>query len=90
MAHVRQAHLPGNYELYDSSSNKLGPAVCRDCWEGASKQTTARLDTVWVSVRGEPMVWWLCQDHVNKYKVQESGEIRFLKFVEGAIPNPSL
>ncbi len=90
MRQVRQAHLPGNYELYDSSSNKLGPVVCRDCWENAKKETTASLETVWVSVRGEPMIWWLCQNHMALLKGRKSSEIRFVKFVHGAVPDPKL
>ena len=91
MSQVRQAHLPGNYELYDSSLNKLGPVVCKECWEGFRKETTAPLDTVWVSFKGERMVWWLCQNHAEKLKAQKkSGEIQFLKLVQGAITSPRI
>ena len=91
MSQVRQAHLPGNYELYDASSNKLGPVVCKECWEGFKKETTAPLDTVWVSFKGERMVWWLCQNHAEKLKAQKkSGEIQFLKLVQGAITSPGI
>ncbi len=91
MSEVRQAHLPGNYELYDSSSNKLGPVVCKECWEGFKKETTAPLDTVWVSFKGERMVWWLCQNHADKLKAQKkSGDIQFLKLAKGAITSPRL
>ena len=90
MSQVRQAHLPGNYELYDPSSNKLGPVVCKECWEGFKKETTAPLDTVWVSFKGERMVWWLCQNHAEKLKAQKSGDIEFLKLVQGAMTSPRL
>ena len=91
MAQVRQAHMPGNYELYDPSSNKLGPVVCKECWEGFKKETTAPLDTVWVSFKGERMVWWLCQNHADKLKAtKKSGDLQFLKLVKGAISNPGI
>ena len=91
MSEVRQAHLPGNYELYDASSNKLGPVVCKGCWEGFKKETTAPLDTVWVSFKSEQMVWWLCQNHADKLKAQKkSGDIQFLKLAKGAITSPRL
>jgi len=47
------------------------------------------LDTVWVSFRGERMVWWLCQNHAEKLKAQKkSGDIEFLKLVKGATTSP--
>ena len=49
------------------------------------------MDTVWVSFKGEPMVWWLCQNHAEKLKTQKkSGDIQFLKLVQGAITNPGI
>ena len=90
MREVRQAHLPGNYEMYDSSSNKLGPGVCRDCWENSKMENSNSLDTVWVSVKGQPMVWWLCQNHLALLKGRKSSEIKFVRFVPGTVPNPRL
>ena len=71
-------------------SNKLGPVICRDCWEGAGKETTSPLDTVWVSLKGERMVWWLCQNHTEELKAQESNETLFLRLVHGVETNPGL
>ena len=88
MVQVLQAHMPGNYELYDLSSSKAGPAICKDCWEKANKRTTTPLDTVWVSTEGRSMVWWLCQDHAEKLKVKKSGDVRFVKRVKGVVANP--
>ena len=90
MSQVRQAHLPGNYEMYEPSSNKLGPVICKECWEGYHKETRSPLDTVWVSFKGERMVWWMCQDHANKLKAKKSGDIQFLKLAQGTITNPRL
>ena len=88
MDRVLYAHMPGNYELYDLSSSKAGPAICKDCWEKANKRTTTPLDTVWVSTNGQSLVWWLCQDHAEKLKVRKSGNVQFVKLVKGVVPNP--
>jgi hypothetical protein len=85
---VRQAHLPGNYELYDLSSNKLGLVVCKICWERHGKQTTSPMSTVCVSVEGYRMVWWLCQNHADELKAK--GEVKLLKSTQGAIPSPQI
>ncbi|HVH14488.1 MAG TPA: hypothetical protein VNA15_02060 [Candidatus Angelobacter sp.] len=90
MSEVRQAHLPGNYEMYTPSSNKLGPVICKECWEGYKKETTGPLDTIWVSFKGERMVWWMCQNHAEKLKAKKSGDIQFLKLAQGTITNPRL
>jgi hypothetical protein len=90
MAVVRQAHMPGNYELYDSSSNMLGPVICKDCWEQEKKQTTAPLETVWVSVEGWRMVWWLCRGHADLMKARRTGPERYLKSVRGVVKNPQI
>ncbi len=82
--------MPGNYELYDLSSSKAGPAICKDCWEKANQRTTTPLDTVWVSARGQSIVLWLCQDHVEKLKAKESGDIRFVRLVKGVVANPAV
>lgn len=60
---VRQAHLPGNYELYDEDTNVLGSPICKSCWEQAQLKNSDSLDTVWLSVGGWDMVWWLCKGH---------------------------
>jgi hypothetical protein len=60
---VRQAHLPGNYELYEESSNTLGPPICKHCWEEEHVKNSSSLDTVWLSVDGWPVVLWLCKGH---------------------------
>jgi hypothetical protein len=88
MVRVLQAHMPGNYELYDLSSSKAGPAICKDCWEKASKRTTDPLDTVWVSTKGGSMIWWLCQDHAEKLKAKKSGNVQFVRLVKGVAPHP--
>jgi len=88
MVQVLQAHMPGNYELYDLSSSKAGPAICKDCWEKANQTTTNPLDTVWASSRGQPVVFWLCQNHAEELKTKKSGELRFVKLVKGVVPNP--
>jgi hypothetical protein len=88
MVRVLQAHMPGNYELYDLSSSKAGPAICKDCWEKANKRTTRPLDTVWVSSKGGSMIWWLCQDHAEKLKAKKSGNFQFVKLVKGVAPRP--
>ena len=60
---VRQAHLPGNYELYDEETNVMGPPICKSCWEQAQQRNGESLDTVWLSVEGWEMIWWLCKGH---------------------------
>ena len=76
--------------MYDPSSNKLGPVICKECWEGYHKETSSPLDTVWVSFKGEKMVWWMCQDHANKLRAKKSGDIQFVRLVQGAKSNPGL
>jgi len=60
---VRQAHLPGNYELYDEESGGLGPPICKFCWEKDHARNTSSLDTVWLSLDGWNVVWWVCKGH---------------------------
>jgi hypothetical protein len=60
---VRQAHLPGNYELYDEDSNALGAAVCKHCWESQHIANSSSLATVWLSVDGLSVALWLCKSH---------------------------
>ncbi len=60
---VRQAHLPGNYELCDEEGGVLGASICKMCWEKAGIRNVAALDTVWLSVDGWEVIWWLCKGH---------------------------
>lgn len=48
------------------------------------------MDTIWVSFKGERMVWWMCQNHAEKLKAKKSGDIQFLKLAQGTITNPRL
>jgi hypothetical protein len=89
MSVVRQAHLPGNYELYDSSSNVLGPGICKGCWEQVGVQQTASLRTVWVSVEGRRMVWWLCAGHAGAVKTGGPG-LELLRSENGIISSPGI
>ncbi len=89
MDEVRQAHMPGNYELYDLSANRLGPVICKLCWERAGLQNLSSLNTVWVSVEGRRMVWWLCGGHKAGLK-SEGGPMKFLRSSEGVLVNPGI
>lgn len=82
--------MPGNYELYSPSKNELGPVICKACWENDEKTTTETLDTVWVSVGGRRMVWWLCNIHAEEVKAKMTGETRFLKIARGVLTNPGM
>jgi hypothetical protein len=90
MASVRQAHLPGNYELYDSASNELGEVLCKMCWEEEQVMKVDSLDTVWVSSSGWLMIWWLCRNHEEEIRSRGSEENRLLKSVRGVIRAPEL
>jgi hypothetical protein len=89
MSVVRQAHLPGNYELYDPSSNGLGPGLCKGCWEQAGVRNSSSLQTVWVSAEGRQMVWWLCHEHANAMK-SGGRSLKLLKSKDGVISSPGL
>jgi hypothetical protein len=89
MSEVRQAHMPGNYELYDPSGNKLGPVICKLCWEKSGIQNHSSLNTVWVSVEDRRMVWWLCGGHELGLK-SEGGPARFLRSSKGVLANPGI
>ena len=89
MSVVRQAHLPGNYELYDPSSNALGPAICKGCWEQAGLHQATSLRTVWISVEGTKMVWWLCGDHADAMKTG-AYDLKLLKSVDRVISSPRI
>jgi len=88
MSLVRQAHMPGNYELYDQSSNRLGPVICKICWERFKKENPGPLNTVWVSDDDRRMVWWLCDGCAQTMEVQGYGSARFLKSSKGVIVSP--
>ncbi|MDA4124705.1 MAG: hypothetical protein OK438_04545 [Thaumarchaeota archaeon] len=90
MASVRQAHLPGNYELYDPDSSKPGEVLCKMCWEEGRKMNVDSLDTVWISSDGWLVVWWLCRNHGEAIKSRSSGSIQFLKIVRGIVRAPGL
>jgi hypothetical protein len=88
MPEVRQAHLPGNYELYDSKTNELGPGVCKGCWEGAGRTITPGQFTAWVSDGGRQMVWWLCEGHASRLKEGGPGSPRLLSLARGVLARP--
>jgi len=90
LAVVRQAHLPGNFELYDPEENRLGPPVCKICWERFGKENSASLNTVWVSFESRSMVWWLCGGHMSGLKNGEDASVRFQRSSPGAIVSPGL
>jgi hypothetical protein len=87
MSVVLQAHLPGNYEVYDSSTSSTGPPICKGCWEEAKQQTTSNLRTVWVSIEGTRMAWYLCAVHADELR---RGPIEVLKSVDGVIQSPRI
>jgi hypothetical protein len=89
MSAVLQAHLPGNYELSDPESGRQGPPICKGCWEEAATRTTDGLNTAWVSVEGQTMVWWLCPDHAEALKV-EGRRMTILKVAQGAVRTPEI
>lgn len=88
VAAVRQAHMPGNYELYEETENRLGPVICKDCWEKSGVQNSAALNTVWVSVEGQRRVWWLCGGHADEVRNDRSGAVEFLKVSKGVLSSP--
>ncbi|HME18239.1 MAG TPA: hypothetical protein VKF15_00685 [Nitrososphaerales archaeon] len=89
MSVVRQAHLPGNYELYDPSSNALGPSLCKGCWEEAGVRNTESLQSVWVAVEGSRMVWWLCSGHADAMKTNPGG-MKLLRSEAGVVLSPRI
>ncbi len=90
MSEVRQAHMPGNYELYDPSANKLGPVICKICWEGSNERNSESLSTVWVSFEGRRMVWWVCSEHRDGLRAERAGSAKLLKSVEGVLLDPGI
>ena len=89
MSTVRQAHLPGNYQLADPELTEEGPAICKGCWEGAETQTMESLQTVWVSLAGWRMIWWLCNAHADSIVVTEAGPT-IIRRVDGFVRSPGL
>lgn len=90
MSMVRQAHMPGNYELYDPAVNKVGPVVCKLCWENLGKRNAVSLDTVWVSLKERRMVWWLCGSCAERVRKGGYQSTVFLKQVGGVVRSPGL
>ena len=89
MSSVRQAHMPGNYEMYDQAANKLGPVVCKLCWERSREKNPASL-TVWVSYKEGLIVWWLCPDCAEDVRASGHESTTFIKSAEGVIHSPGL
>jgi hypothetical protein len=90
MSLVRQAHMPGNYEMYDAQTNRLGPVVCKLCWERFRKKNSASLNTVWVALRDRRMVWWLCGSCTESVRKGDNQATTFYRSKEGVIFSPSL
>ena len=90
MDEVRQAHLPGNYELLDQTSNEIGPPICKLCWEEAELRNPTSLDTVWLSVDGRNVVWWLCRSHHEELDSGGVASTRVLKSESGAVRSPGI
>ncbi len=88
METVHQAHLLGNYELYDPDSSRPGAAVCKKCWEDSGQVNAGSLNTVWVSTREGDMMWWLCLAHAEGTKSGKEGPIIFVRSVQGAVRYP--
>jgi hypothetical protein len=87
---VHQAHLPGNYELYDPDSDKPGQVLCKGCWENHGVVSVDSLDTVWVSCDGWLMVWWLCKEHEEEIRLKKPANTQFLRSVQGVVRAPGL
>ena len=90
MSLVRQAHMPGNYEMYDPKANALGPVVCKLCWQRFERKNTESLNTVWGSFEDGPMVWWLCKECAESVRAGGYPATTFLKSAEGVILSPGL
>jgi hypothetical protein len=82
--------MPGNYELYDPSANKLGPVICKECWEGSKMQNPGSLNTVWVSFEGQNAVWWLCHDHTERLRSGGAAPAKFLRSAQGVVLSPRI
>jgi hypothetical protein len=90
MDEVRQAHLPGNYELYDEVSNRLGPPICKLCWENAHQPNSASLHTVWLTVDGWNVAWWLCSGHQKRLGSVEAPSTRILRSEDSVVRSPGV
>ncbi len=90
MDEVRQAHLPGNYELYDPASSEPGSALCKLCWEEAGERNAASLVTAWLSMEGWDAMWWLCRNHQEGVKSGSTKSRLFLRSVSGVVRYPAL
>ena len=90
MAFVREAHMPGNYELYDPQANRLGPVLCKYCWERSERRNPSKLNTVWVSLGGRRMVWWLCGDCMESLRRESVPGLELLKSSPGVLLSPGL
>jgi hypothetical protein len=82
--------MPGNYEMYDPATNRLGPVVCKLCWERYGKKNSASLDTVWVSYRDRLMIWWLCGACTGSVRTGGYQTTVFLKSTDGVLQSPPL
>ena len=85
---VRQAHLPGNYELYDDESAVAGPPICKYCWEKARIKNSSSLDTVWITFEDVRLVWWLCHGH--REEASGEGSMKILKIESGLVKSPRI
>jgi hypothetical protein len=90
MDEVHQAHLPGNYELYDPTSGEPGPALCKLCWEEEGKKNEASLDTFWISTGETNEMWWLCAGHQEHLKSMSAKVMTITRSISGAVRYPSL
>jgi hypothetical protein len=89
MGEVRQAHLPGNYELYDPASSEPGPALCKICWEEGGLTNDTSLDTVWVSTDGRDAIWWLCARHREGLESKATEPTKVIRSVRGVARYPA-
>ena len=89
MAAVHQAHLPGNYELYDPDSSQPGDAVCKHCWEDSGKLNQGSLSTVWVTAGFSSLMWWLCPAHAEGVKAGKGGAVQVVRSVQGVVRYPA-
>jgi hypothetical protein len=80
--------MPGNYELYDLASNRLGPTICKRCWEEDGKENAGPLNTVWVMNEERQMVWWLCTGCTESVRGGGDQSVRFVKSSHGLVASP--
>jgi hypothetical protein len=82
--------MPGNYELYDPAANRLGPVVCKHCWERHGRSNPESLNTVWVSSEGRRLVWWLCDGCAKALRTDGGRSVEFLRISPGVILSPAI